>query len=322
MSFDLEEFQEALEQSGTEWRISGQSLAAKDCPACGSSKYKVIFRINRDDDDVFLGKCMRGACGEGFSSIKYLIMQGMDRDKVLALHGRDAASNLRNLSEIDEQEPKAKKHVIQDQSDVDITGFVDIESLPDHYVAKYAKKRGYTKEHNHLIKMDLSDNSVVFLVRDGLSVTGYQKRFVSPLANPKTKTSSGFKRDVLLSFYRPDPAPVAVCEGPFTALSAWHFDLMGVCTFGSSISKGQMEAIISYGHQGREVLYALETDDEASGVALRKFRAAMAWADIPFQIIKPLVGKDLNDAWQATSGYTVEDPGADNIWLPRIDKLF
>jgi hypothetical protein len=322
-SFTLEDFQEALDEVGVDWKISHSSINVKECPACGSSKYKVIFRLEPDEDEgIFFGKCLRGSCSEGYSSIKYLTMMGMERQKAIALHGKDPSEALRGLSEIDKK--TAVKNTLPEvvQQVVDTSNFIPIETLPDHAVAKYAVRRGYVKELSDVIQMDLQDNSVVFLVNDGFITLGYQKRFISPLANPKTKTSTGFNKDNMLIFYRPDPAPVAVCEGPFTALSAWHYEMQGVCTFGANISKNQMEQIIDMGRSGREVFYAAENDDQASDKSLRSFKAAMSWAGIPFQIIRSTIGKDLNDAWEKGGGYTIEEPSGDNIWLPKIDKLF
>lgn len=320
MSFSLADFQEALDELGVNWRMSGQSMAVQDCPACGSSKYKVIFRSQPDEnEEVFFGKCLRGSCGEGYSSVKYLTMAGMSRSDAYARHGKDPVKNFKGLAEID-QITVHKPDLVQPPQHTDISAFIDIDSMPKHYVAKYAYKRGYTPEQSHVIKMDIVDNSVVFLVLQGLEPIGYQKRFVSPYANPKTKTSHGFKRDVCLSFYRPR-SPLVVCEGPFTALSAWHYGFHGACTFGSSLTKEQLKWIATQGICN-PVYYALETDDEASKDALRKFRAAMAWEGVDFKLIKPEVGKDLNDSWQAQKGYKIEEPDTENVWLPKIDLQF
>ncbi|EFX62178.1 hypothetical protein DAPPUDRAFT_337321 [Daphnia pulex] len=320
MSFELEDFQYTLDELGITWRVSGKSLAIRDCPACGNQNYKVLFNLHahEEGDEQFFGRCLKGSCQERYSSIKYLVMSGMSRQEALSAHNVDPTKMMNQAFTADEK-PQVNNIIPEIKSIIDTSQFCNIEDAPDHFVSKYAKRRGYIDKYQDKIKIDLNDNSVVFLVFDDDLCIEYQKRFVSPTANPKTKMSPGFKRERLLTFH--GGPGLVICEGPFTALSAAHYGFTGICTFGSDISKAYLDAIIQLAQKRSEPLYyALESDDAASNKGLSKFRSKVAWLGKEFSIIKPEIGKDLNDSWQAGRGYTIEADDK-NPWIPNLIKM-
>jgi len=320
MSFELEDFQYTLDELGIAWRLSGKSLVIRDCPSCGNQSFKVLFNLDahQEGDEQFFGRCVKGSCGERYSSIKFMIMSGMSRQEALAAHNTDPTKMIHQSFQAEPEKP-VNNIIPEVKSIVDVSQFCNIEDLPDHYVSKYAIRRGYTEKYKNKIKIDLLDNSVVFLVFDDDICIEYQKRFVSPTADPKTKMSPGFKREVPLVFV--GGPGIVVCEGPFTALSAARYGFTGVCTFGSDISKAYMESIIHLAHKRQEpVYYALESEDAASSKGLAKFRSKMAWAQQEFSIIKPESGKDLNDSWQSGLSYFIEKDDLDP-WIPRMPDM-
>lgn len=317
---NLDDFKSALDDQGIKYRESGVSLAVQECPACGSTNFKVLFRVyGVNESDPFFGRCQRGRCEEGYSSIKYLTMMGMERADVLRAHGLDAQKNFESLiPNIIEEKPKEKKqeYIIVEP---DVKKFIKISAWPDHPASKYAINRGVKECWFNDIMIDPVSNAVVFLVKDGDKVIGYQKRFVNPPSkNFKTQTSVGFTRsNHVLRFER--KGNIVVCEGPFTALSAWEFGFDGICTLGSGMSEKQMDIIAEIAEkEGKSIGFACE-NDTAGRKSLNKFRNYMIWKKIKVFKVLPECGKDLNDSYTAGRGFIIDNSDNWSHGIPEIN---
>lgn len=308
----MDQFKGALDKIGVHYRSYHKSLNIRDCPECGSTWFNLWFK-EIDGERHLGGRCNRGSCNKGFTSITYLISMGMSKEDAEKIHGMDTAENLKQLWEMSAISVLQEEEISSQKPDD--SQFVNID--PDTYVGKYAIRRGYTDFYNEIIKMDLSTNSVVFLVKREGETIGYQKRFVSPHADPKTQTSTGFTRSCLL-FPCLNPIGVLVCEGPFTALSGSHFSFNSLCTFGGNITGRQIKEIVSMVKNG--VVYYAKENDEAGEKLLHKFVMAMRWYSIKVLLVLPGTGKDLNDSWQEKTGYKVMEYGLDP-WMPRLEWI-
>jgi len=317
---NLTDFKSALDQYGIKYKESGSSLVMQECPACGSSKYKVFF-YNTPRDGLFLGKCFRGKCEETYSSSKYLYMMGVPNHEIDKIHGHDSTHNINSLSPDFNDQPK---DVVEEKEEIivvdkDIDKFIKISAWPDHPASKYAVSRGVTKYWHDEILIDPASNSVVFLVKDGNRAIGYQKRFLTPpYEYMKTQTSYGFKKTEHIIRFK-NKGSILVCEGPFTALSAWEFGFDGVCTMGSGISDEQINIIVNIAKsEGKQVGFATE-NDEAGIKSFHNFRNKMYWHGINVFEVYPEIGKDLNDSWKAGRGFILNK--SDNWGGPGIPNI-
>ena len=330
MNLDL--FKEALDELGIGYRESGVSLAVESCPACGSDTYKVLFRVHGidEDDDKFMGGCLRGSCKQGYSSSSYLRKYDLPESRIRQVHGSDPDANLKRMIPEAPKDPLANQMVnepVISQTDapdqLDLSTFLPVWAMPDHPSAEYAVKRGYVPEFDDIIKVDHRANAVVFLVNSGNKTVGYQLRYLKPIhKGMKAKTSTGFsKSSKLLEFPRAG-ADILVCEGPFTALSAWHYGYYGVCTFGSSISQSQVDQVYELSKKlGVKIGFALENDD-AGRKAYLSLRSALNHKGVEVFSVLPEVGDDLNDSWQAGKGCVrVDDTGLSDPAIPYINTL-
>ena len=95
----LSDFQEILDKNGIKYYEGGVSLVVKDCPACGSGNFKVLFRVHgvEDVDQPFFGRCQRGSCLQNYSSISYLLKAGAPRNEVMGAHGMDPNESFRKM---------------------------------------------------------------------------------------------------------------------------------------------------------------------------------------------------------------------------------
>lgn len=321
MTFRVEDFTDLLDEIGVEHRLSGKSLAVKECPACGRGKYKVLFNMSvYEEGEPLIGRCMSGSCGEVFSSIRYLLAQGVSKSKVEAIHGNNTEENLKSMFSFENVDYNSKDiDIINEAEAINISQFTPLSFMPDHQISKYATKRGYVELFSNKIMMNLNTLAVSFIIHNkDNNPIGYQERFIMKGAMPKCKTSTGFKRDFVMAF--PNDGDIVVCEGPFTALSAWHFGFYGVCTFGANFTKKQLEGIIEIAKKyNKKVLYAMD-NDEAGISSFGKFRAMMifrGYGDIP--VIVPEVGKDLNDSWMTGKRWRKENRPWVNPSLPEIE---
>lgn len=282
-----EDFTGALEDLGIRWREAGQSLVLQSCPACGSEHFKVHLRIERErDSEPFMGRCYAGRCQENYSSFKYLLMSGMDYLEVARIHGRDPMAALGGLSpDVDEliglvskeeRVPEVREYV----PEVDISGFFRLGDWLEHPAAVYALRRGARPEHE-CVMIDPAANAVVFVVRDGGKAVGYQKRFVQPISPKlKTKSSDGFDKTGNLLHFPLDGAKIVVCEGPFTAIAAWHFGYYALCTFGSSVSEEQIKKIVELADRLKQPVGVAFDLDDAGRKGLARIRSGMFWQDM------------------------------------------
>jgi hypothetical protein len=308
----LDDFTTFLDDQGIDWKEAGQSLVLKTCPACGDNRWKVHLRIERESEhEPFLGRCYAGNCQENFSSIKYLLQHEAEYEEVMHLHGRNPNAALRGMTVDQALEEAAKnagkptlkigKEIIKDR---DTSGFFALKDWPDHPAAQYAASRGALPIHE-AVMIDPGSNAVVFVARNGDEVLGFQRRFLEPRnPNEKTKSSLGFeKTKCLLHFPRP-AAKILICEGPFTAISAWHYGYYAICTFGSGVSEEQIKLIAELSERLKQPVGVAFDLDPAGKDGLAKIRCGLFWKDQEvFRVVadtkEPLpLGFDLNDAWK------------------------
>lgn len=317
----LENFREILDEYGVDSKETGKSLAVEFCPECDRNKFKVLFRsVDVDEEQPLFGRCQSGSCGKNYSSISYLIKLGVPRGEVLHAHGKNPEETLRRLNINNEAKDvkKVKKEESKRVVDVDISSFYPVDSFPNNAVSKYAIKRGYTPVQKDSIMIDTKYSAVVFVCRsDDSKVIGYQRRFMIVTgSNSKTKNSDGFITSENIMRFKND-GPIVICEGPFTALSAWHWGFDAIATFGSGAGTKQL-GIITYiiKDENKRVLVARE-NDEAGIKYFNKIATALHWDNIAPGLILPEHGDDLNDSWQAGKKYKIESTEDINPALPR-----
>lgn len=320
----LDDFVSLLSDAGIGSKESGVSLAVEFCPACNRQNYKVIFRVrNVDEDEAFFGRCQAGSCQQGYSSVSYLVKIGLSRQAAMTAHGLDGQEALKQITldgglEVVETRTKLVKPAEKVFVDTDVSKFFDIANFPKHPAAKYAVKRGFVENHKDIMKIDTKIGAVVFICKDlSGKVLGFQRRYITvPEETPKTKMSEGFDRNsIVLRFARND-VPVVICEGPFTALSAWHYGFDGICTFGSNVSEGQY-ALLKRICGDREVMVAREND--GAGIKYHtKIANNFHWLKKEVKVILPEVGSDLNDSWVAGKSFSVVEeyinPAVPNVF--------
>ena len=310
MKITMDRFKEVLGDIGVLHHDRNNYLALQECPSCGDNRYKVYIYF---DYDVPRGRCTRGSCDKGYTPLSYLMDRGMEEGEARSRLGLDVLDNLKSLFQTSTTIEKIEELTVVPE--VSTESFLDVD--PETYVGRYAIGRGYTDFYKDIIKMDLEENAVVFLVkRDGKTI-GYQKRFVSPHADPKTRTSKGFQR-VCMMFPAQKSQGVLVCEGPFTALSGSHFGFDSLCTFGAGLSPIQIKEIAATARNG--VIYYAKDNDEAGDKGLYKFVMAMRWYNLKILVVEPGYGKDLNDAWKKGAGYRVKECEIDP-WIPRLEIM-
>jgi len=305
---ELDDFIEFLEEEGIECYTAGKSLVIKSCPACGSEKFKVHLKIQRDDESKpFFGKCFK--CDEGYSSIKYLLDAGVDSSAVFRIHGHDAEDALKKVAsgEILKSGKKQGDSAPAEIS-VDTSSFRSFSVYPDHEATKYAERRGVDLiVHSDIVKIEPFANAVVFLCRDGENIVGYQKRFLYP-EDPKFKTKSfkGFEKNKYVLEFPREGADILICEGPFTAVAAWRFGYYGICTWGAMVSNEQLEKIEQLAKKLNLSVGVAFDRDEAGQVGMDKIKRYFYWKGRKTFSVHPRDKSlnDLNDAY--TSGKEID----------------
>lgn len=324
-----EEFESALDEIGILHRRSGNSVVVQDCPACGSDGYKVIFDIRSGGTGKnMFGKCLRGSCGEKFSSAKYFSKMGVTREKNFAFHGMDFKNAIKESSKTDdpgivgEIRSQKTKNIEEIQ---DVSKFIRINQWPDHPASKYAIKRGIDPvAHKDIIMIDHENNAVIFLVKKNGNIIGYQSRFVNP-TNPrmKTKTSKGFPKENNVMEV-PSSGRLLICEGPFTAISGWHFGFHSICVFGAPASKPQLDIVYGISvRDSKEICVSVE-NDEAGFQFWNKIGSFFFWKGIKIKkIVTDKKYGDLNDAWMDGAGFveSEEEFTEESVAIPKIDLL-
>jgi DNA primase len=168
--------------------------------------------------------------------------------------------------------------------------------------------------------IDHASCAVVFVVYDNGQVAGYQRRYLFPNNEwTKAKTSEGFsKTEHILVFMNPGK-DIAVCEGPFTGVSAWHFGYTGVVTFGASVSETQIKKILDLANLMNVRVGIAFDDDDAGSKGTTRIRSAMHWAGKTTFKLKASTGNDLNDAWKASGqAILVEEKTEYNPAIPEL----
>lgn len=321
----VERFKKALDAAGIGYRRQGVSLAVEYCPECGDRRYIVLFRmIGVSGHEPLFGGCKTGVCGKGYSSITYLMKLGMSKEDALGVHGYSSDVDFTKVMNDDIDiscAPKEEKKKVFIENDV--SGFFRVGWNSECPTSKYAIKRGYVPEFNDIIKVDIQLGAVVFIVRgDDGGVIGFQRRFLNvPKDEDKTKSSSGFiKSQNLLKFFRKG-ADILVCEGPFTALSAWHYGYYGICTFGSGISLEQLSQIKMVAEAENVNVAVAEEDDEAGRKYFRSINSYFYNEKLKVYAIYPEAGNDLNDSWQKGKSLIIDTERDENPGIPSVDFI-
>lgn len=322
---ELQDFKEALDSLGLKYRESGKSLVLQHCPECGSDKFKVHLRLDREEENApFLGRCYAGACQTNYSSFKYLLRSGMPYSEVLSLHKGNHIDSIEKMipkTPPSKEQTEEKKEEYKPQQ-ADISKFFKLKNWLEHPAAKYAISRGAVPEWD-FVMIDHETTSVVFVVFESGVPVGYQRRYVVPFYGIKTRTSDGFsKNQHILEF--PNPGKdILVCEGPFTAVSAWHFGYHAVCTFGSAVSIHQINKIVKLSDE-LKVNVGVAFDEDAAGLkGYNTIRSALYWLDKPAFRVKPSTGNDLNDAWLAGGkAIVVEEKAQYNPAIPELRRFY
>jgi hypothetical protein len=312
----LDDFLGFLDKHGIAHRTTQSSIILHACPSCGSEKDKVwLYQDRPYPNGPFFGKCMK--CEEKFNSKSYLIAHGIEVQDVRALHGFDGELNLDVMPVIDILGKNLAPSDLPPET-IDISDFVPIPSWPDHPAACYAIKRGFTPVFGDRILLDYAGSAVVFVVREGGQPVGYQRRFLRPpFPDMKTMSSRGFKKlEWVLEF--PNEGDICVCEGPFTALSAWHFGYHAICTFGSGVGEKQISKISKLSAAtGKAVGVAFDLDD-AGKKGFRKISLSIFWTGSRVYRIRPEQGNDLNDSWLAGKGVVVVSSDEEDVTVPDL----
>jgi hypothetical protein len=323
---DLDSFIDFLDNNNIPYKTTFQSIILSGCPNCGPAKEKIyLFKDRRDDIGPFFGQCMK--CSTSINSKTYLYELGLDRRAIDDLHGRVLDEDIRSivmphldLKEKFSRTDKNEKTDIEPE-EVDTSMFFSILDHPKHEASLYAKKRGWTEAQANCVFIDYYVSAVVFVVNNNGKTVGYQRRMLHPFdPNMKTISSTGFqKRRFILEF--PNDGDICVCEGPFTALSAWHYGFHAVCTFGSNVGEKQLDAI-SMLSRTKNKSVAVAFDEDSSGrKGHHKIKSRLFWDDTPYYRIKPEAGNDLNDSWMSGKKYEVVSNEDEWHWMPSLYQM-
>lgn len=319
---DAEKFIDFIDQRGIEYRLTDESIILNEAPCCGGQKKIYLFREGRPGQPLF-GKCYK--CDTTWSSWTYLREMGYDLGEIGQLHGESTLTHTEatdSLGSLDLLEPvgtvvtKETKPVSTGQVFL-VSHFYTVPEMPDSEAAAYAIKRGWTPAQLDTILIDHHSNSVVFVCYEGEAIIGYQRRFLHPVdPKNKTKTVQGFKKTQHIMEYA-NKGDIMVCEGPFTALSAWHYGFHAVCTFGAGVSEKQAELVKQLAiSTGKSVGTAFDLD-VAGRKGYKTLATALYWEGVPVYKIRPETGNDLNDSWQAGKGYVRIDDNED-LTIPDL----
>lgn len=323
---NLEELKSFLDQEDVAYKDVGNRILLAECFECGYTKYKTSFRNPEKEGKVLWGKCFR--CESSFSSYSYLLEMGFSKEAVKKLHNFKAATTSDRsedfMSLLDEEERRREATNPKETyvpKGVSIADFFPIGSWADHPASKYAVKRGVPEDLYRHVMMDPISNSVVFLCWEKDRIVGWQKRFVRP-PRPNFKTQNPpadqFKKSMHVIEYEND-GPVVVCEGPFTGIAAWRLGYHAIVTFGSAVSKTQLERIHEVVKRTGKPLYVSFDLDAAGFKGFFKIKNYFERRDIEAKRIQPEEGNDLNDSWQAgKAAKVIEDDPYDST-VPVLD---
>lgn len=323
---EADQFLDFCDENGIGYKTNAVSIIMLDCPAEGCNPHKVYFYQEPSETGYLNGKCQK--CSTKYSHISYL--------RELGYNVRKGQTHLKPKEELFKFDVKVLnftkppiKELEQPPATVQTSNFINFNLLPKHETSKYAVSRGASQDLKNLIRVDISDSSVVFLVIEDNNIIGWQKRYVRPSSpKKKTKTSPGFQahRHILVLPNTDPNAEYCVCEGPFTALAAWHFGFHGVCTFGAGVSEEQAIKIVELVGDKTSIAIGFDNDKPGqSGYEYLKTAFALRGKDSYKVLPNCLLDKpewDLNDAWMNGRGYIVEQNQENGSILPLIMKGF
>lgn len=327
----VDDFISYLDVNDVEYTTNDQSIILTEAPCCGGYRKIYLFKEEHQDKPLF-GKCMK--CDTGWNSASYLRELGHDNAAIDVLHGTAdlgavelAVGTAIGFDLMRADRPEAEEEVLKNY---EISDFYKVPELPDHEASVYAKTRGWVARFADDILIDIFASAVVFICREGDRVVGYQRRFLNPpRPDMKAKSVAGFKKTQHIIEY-PNDGDIVICEGPFTALSAWHYGYHGICTFGAGVTERQIELVAALAKRtGKAVGVAFDLD-KAGRKGLRIIRTGMHWHGIPTFRVRPAAAEgmingklkplnDLNDAWLAGAGITVITADKDDITIPELD---
>lgn len=315
----VDDFLSFLNKREVDYTTNDQSVILAEAPCCGGHNKVYLYKEDSDPGRPIYGKCMK--CDQAWNSYTYLSELGFDDKEIDILHGMVELKNLElgMINAIDFNLFQGKAKAKTETAYFDVNHYYPLEEVADHEASKYAISRGWTIDRKDDILVDIYSNSVVFVVRDAEgNALGYQKRFlVPPRPEMKVQSAKGFKKTQHILQY-PNNGDILVCEGPFTALSAWHYGYHAVCTFGAGVSEKQIQLIIELAKKtGKKVGVSFDLD-KAGQKGYRIIATAMHWEHIPVFVVKPEVGNDLNDSWKAGKGIQLLPPDTDDITIPEL----
>lgn len=313
----VDDFVAFLLKNDIEHTTNDQSIIFSEAPCCGGHNKIYLFRNDSEPGVPFFGKCMK--CDTPWNSFTYLSELGYELSELDALHGSLDLKDMALAIQTPELfESKIALKPVEQEKDFDISAFFPISEMPNHEASKYAISRGWTLQQNDSILIDIYTNSVVFVVRRAGAVVGYQKRFlVPPRPEMKVKSAPGFKKTQHIMEF-PGNGPIMICEGPFTALSAWHYGYHAVCTFGAGITEHQIDLIADLARRtGKAVGVAFDLD-AAGKKGYRIIRLGMYHEKIKTFQVRPEEGNDLNDSWKAKKGIVLVPSSSDDVTIPEL----
>lgn len=294
-----------LEDNDVEYKDAGERIYLQHCYECGNGKWKVSFQDTNKEFKVIYGRCFR--CGAEFSTFRYLLDVGFSIEAVKGLHNFEhlskekAEAEFIDLLEMDDKLREVSSEKVEyAPKGMAIPELFRISSWPKHPASLYAIKRGVPPELFDDIMIDPKTNSVAFLCRQNGSILGWQKRFVSP-PTPNFKTmnppADQFKKSMHVIEY-PNSGPIAICEGPFTGVAAWHFGYHAIVTFGSAVSKAQIKRISEIVKETRKEVFVSFDLDPAGFRGFFKIKNYFTRREVEVKRLRPETGNDLNDSWK------------------------
>ena len=287
-----EQIIDICQRNGIEVSLVSHRFRFKECPTCGTSKWKVWLY-----DKTYAGSCFR--CHTPYNLFSLFRAYGASVKDLMIFAPENTAVEGEAFSLAEESdiiEPK----VIPLAIDLPRNRFFRINEWPTHPAARYAISRGVPPALFDTILIDIQTNSVCFLICENGTAIGYQLRYVSPL-NPdvKTWTMEDFKvGEHILEYSRPE-GDLVVCEGPFNAVTAFNWGHTGLCTFGSRITTTQIDKLCALSQERQKPLSCAFDLDDAGWHAYLQVKEICAGRGVEVIKIEPETGNDLNDAWKA-----------------------
>lgn len=307
-------------QNGIEVQLISSRFRFRDCPFCGSEKWKVwLYESNRDNS--IAGSCFR--CGQKFTLYALLEKFNISADALREVCARKAINveTEFHLSDLTSPSKIISEEFDGEWNHMPSWRYWNIEDKPNHPASQYATSRGVPKELYAEIKIDVSVNAVCFLVKDeNGKIVGFQSRYIDPKTEAKTYTAYGFKTaNSLLRYYNTSDC-LFVCEGPFNAVSAYNWGHSAVCTFGSKISTYQLQEIRNLAKKlNKKVCLAFDEDSPGQHAYLSVKDICQGYGIEVLKVV-PEFGNDLNDSWKKGLKYKLIENDNQSLYdyLPEL----